>query len=110
LPVAPEVAQRLQNYRIDQRARDLLRSLAPLVEPVIGPAIDRVIASAGTLSSVSALWQRHGADIRRVEMAQFQALLRAEFDKAYFETCRTTVEVEAGLASKAARASTAEQA
>jgi len=97
LPVAPELAQRLQNYRIDDRARDRLRRLAPIVEPVLGPAIDQVIAGAAKLSRVTELWKRHGADIRRVEMAQFQALLRAEFDKAYFETCRTTVEVEAGI-------------
>jgi len=96
LPVAPELAQRLQNYRIDEHARDRLRRLAPIVEPVLGPAIDQVIAGAATLSSVSELWQRHGAEIRRVEMAQFQALLRAEFDTAYFEICRATVEVEAG--------------
>src|SRR5262249_40595126 len=97
LPIAPELAQRLQNYRIDERARDRLRRLAPIVEPVLGPAIDQVISGATTLSSVSELWQRHGADIRRVEMGQFQALLRAEFDPAYYETCRATVEVEAGI-------------
>jgi methyl-accepting chemotaxis protein len=96
LAIAPELAQRLQNYRIDEPACDRLRRLAPIVEPVLGPAIDQVISGAAKLSSVSELWQRHGANIRRVEMAQFQALLRAEFDTAYFETCRTTVEVEAG--------------
>jgi methyl-accepting chemotaxis protein len=94
LPVAPEVAQRLQNYRIDQRARDLLRSLAPLVEPIIGPAIDRVIASAGTLSSVSALWRQHGAEVRRLEIIQYKALLQAEFDPDYYATCRATVDAE----------------
>jgi methyl-accepting chemotaxis protein len=97
VPIAPELAQRLQNYRIDERARDRLRRLAPIIEPVLGPAIDQVLAGAAKLSRVSELWQRHGAEIRRVEMAQFQALLRAEFDQAYFETCRTTVEVEAGF-------------
>jgi methyl-accepting chemotaxis protein len=96
LAIAPELAQRLQNYRIDEHARDRLRRLAPIVEPVLGPAIDQVISGAAKLSSVSELWQRHGANIRRVEMAQFQALLRADFDTAYFETCRTTVEMEAG--------------
>jgi methyl-accepting chemotaxis protein len=94
LPIAPEVAQRLQNYRIDQRARDLLRSLAPLVEPIVGPAIDRVMASAGTLSSVSALWRQHGADVRRVEIVQYKSLLRAEFDPDYYATCRATVDAE----------------
>jgi methyl-accepting chemotaxis protein len=97
LAIAPELAQRLQNYRIDEDARDRLRRLAPIVEPVLGPAIDQVIAGAAKLSRVSKLWQRHGADIRRVELTQFQALLRAEFDTAYFETCRTTAEVEAGF-------------
>ena len=94
MPIAPELAQRLRNYRIDEEARDLLRKLAPLVLPVIGPAVDQVIAGAGKLSNVSVLWERHGADIRRIEMAQFEALLMAEFDAAYLATCRATVEQE----------------
>ena len=91
LPIAPELAQRLRNYRIDEQAREILRRLAPLVVPVIGPAIDQVIAGATKLSHVSTLWQQYGAEMRRIEMAQFEALLRAEFDEAYLETARATV-------------------
>jgi methyl-accepting chemotaxis protein len=97
LPIAPELAQRLRNYRIDEQAREILRRVAPLVAPVIGPAIDQVIAGATKLSHVSALWQQHGAEIRRIETAQFEALIRAEFDQAYLETSRATVERETEL-------------
>lgn len=94
MPIAPELAQRLRNYRIDEQAREILRGLAPLVTPVIGPALDQVIAGATQLSHVSALWQQHGAEVHRLETAQFEALLRAEFDEAYLETSRATVERE----------------
>src|SRR5262245_37478121 len=97
LPIAPEFAQRLRNYRIDEQAREVLRRLAPLVAPVIGPALDQVIAAAAKMSRVSALWQQHGAEIRQLEMAQFDALLRAEFDDAYLETSRATAERETDL-------------
>jgi hypothetical protein len=110
LPVAPELAQRLQNYRIDERARDRLRRLAPIVEPVLGPAIDQVIAGAAKLSRVTELWQRHGADIRRVEMAQFQALLRAELIPPISRPVAPPSRWRLELASRAVRASTAERA
>jgi len=97
LPIAPELAQRLRNYRIDEQARDILRGVAPLVVPVIGPALDQVIAGAAKLSHVSALWQQHGAEIRRIETAQLEALLSAEFDEAYLEMSRATVERETKL-------------
>jgi methyl-accepting chemotaxis protein len=97
LPIAPELAQRLRNYRIDEEAREILRRLAPLVAPVIGPAIDQVIAGAAKLSHVRALWQRHGAEVRRIEAAQFEALLKAEFDAAYLATSRATAERETEL-------------
>jgi hypothetical protein len=37
-PIAPELAARLANYMIDDRARVVLRELAPLLDPHIGTA------------------------------------------------------------------------
>jgi methyl-accepting chemotaxis protein len=103
LAIAPELTQRLLNYGLDDHARVILRKLAPLIEPLIGPAIDEVIAGAMNLPHVAAVWQQHGANMRRIEIVQFRSLLRVEFDAAYLETCRSTNEQETqlGLESRA---------
>jgi hypothetical protein len=77
LAIAPELTQRLTNYALDEHARVLLRRLSPLVEPLIGPAIDQVIAGAVKLPEVADLWQCHGAEMRRIEIEQFRTLLAA---------------------------------
>jgi len=97
LPTAPELIQRLTNYGLDHHARMLLRQIAPLIEPLIGPAIEQVIDGASKLPHVGELWRRHGSEMRRIETEQFKALLRAEFDEAYLERCRTTVNEETAL-------------
>jgi len=95
--VAPELAARLANYLIDDRARATLREMAPLLEPHIGKAIDEVIVGAAKLPQVAELYKRHGSEFRRLEMAQFQELLRADFGPEYLERCRRTTEQESGL-------------
>jgi methyl-accepting chemotaxis protein len=75
----------------------LLRQLAHVVEPLIGPAIEQVVAGAVMLPHVADLWRRHGLEMRRIENEQFKALLRAEFDRAYLERCRATVNEETAL-------------
>jgi methyl-accepting chemotaxis protein len=97
LPVASELVQRLLNYGLNERARALLQAAAPLLGPLIGPAIDEVIAGAVKLPHVADLWRRHGAEMRRIETAQLKALLSAEFDEHYLETCRRTIEQESAL-------------
>src|ERR1041385_7955406 len=97
LPPAPELAQRLTNFGLDDHARMLLRRLTPLVEPLIGPAFEQVITGAVKLPHVADLWRRHGLEMRRIETEQFRALLRAEFDEAYLERCRATVDEETAL-------------
>lgn len=95
--VAPGLAQRLLNYELDDRACSLLRSTAAFIEPAIGPALDQAIAGAVKLPYVADLWRLHGSDMRRIEIAQFQALLKAEFDAHYVERCRETVEKQIAL-------------
>jgi methyl-accepting chemotaxis protein len=96
-PVAPEIAARLANYRIDDRARILLREMAPLLDPHLGRAMDQVIAGAAQLQQVAETYRRHGQDIRRIEIAQFQTMLKADFDVAYLDCCRNTTEQETTL-------------
>ncbi len=95
--VAPEIAARLANYEINDRARRVLRELHPLIEPQIAGAIDEVIAGAAKLVHVAAAFARHGNEFRRIELAQFRALLSADFDARYLEICRNTIEQETAL-------------
>jgi methyl-accepting chemotaxis protein len=92
--VAPELAARLANYTLDDRARLLLREIGPTVEQVLGEALDQVIAGAANLPRVAAVYAKHGAEIKRIETAQFRAMLKAEFDERYLQCCRETVEQE----------------
>jgi methyl-accepting chemotaxis protein len=95
--VAPELAARLANYKIDDRARILLRETAPLIEPYLGQAIDEVIAGAASLVQVAETYRRSGQEFRRIEIAQFQEMLRADFGAHYLATCRRTIEQETTL-------------
>jgi methyl-accepting chemotaxis protein len=95
--VAPELAARLANYTLDDRSRLVLREIAPLVEGLLGGALDQVIAGAAHLPKVAAIYARHSAEIKRIETAQFRAMLRAEFGPDYLEQCRKTVEEETSL-------------
>src|ERR1041385_4047967 len=93
-PVAPEIAARLANYFLNDEARLVLREIAPIVEGELDHAIDQVIAGAARLTAVADIYKKHSGEIRRIELAQFRALLLADFDARYLETCRNTIEQE----------------
>jgi methyl-accepting chemotaxis protein len=95
--VAPYLDQRLSNYCLDDSARAKLREMAPIIRPVIGIALDRVIAGAVKLPHVAAVWSRHGSDLRQLEIRQYDELLRGEFDETYLQISRQTAEREAAL-------------
>jgi len=96
-PVAPELAARLANYMIDDRARGVLKELAPLLEPHLGGAVDEVIAGAARLQQVAEVYKKHGSDFRQIEIGQFQEMLRADFGSQYVNCCRNTIDREAVL-------------
>jgi methyl-accepting chemotaxis protein len=96
-PVAPELAARLANYMIDDRARGVLRELAPILDSHLGTAIDEVIAGASRLSQVADTYKKHAPEFRRIEIAQYQEMLRAEFAEKYLATCRHTSDQETTL-------------
>ncbi len=95
--VAPELAARLANYTLDDRSLLLLREIAPLVDAHLEAALDQVIAGAANLPKVAAVYAKHSAEIKRIEIAQFRAMLRADFGTNYLECCRQTVEDETKL-------------
>jgi methyl-accepting chemotaxis protein len=96
-PVAPELTARLANYELDDRARAMLREMRPLIEAQLNPALDEVIAGASRLVQVAAIYREHGEEIREIELAQFRALMSADFDADYLACCRMTVEKETQL-------------
>jgi methyl-accepting chemotaxis protein len=96
-PVAPELAARLANYMIDDRARGVLRELAPVLDRRIGTAIDEVISGATRLNQVAETYKKHAPEFRRVEIAQYREMLRAEFGEKYLAACRHTIDQEATL-------------
>src|ERR1043166_5444715 len=95
--VAPELAARLANYTIDDRARGSMNRLAPVLGPHIGEAITQVVVGAERLPQVAEVYRKHGGEFRRMETAQFEELLKAEFGQAYLERCRITVDQQASL-------------
>ncbi len=95
--VDPQLAARIANYQLDDRARMLLRGMAPLIESQLDGALDEVIAGAARLKRVAHVYARHADEIRRIETAQFRAMLAANFDAAYLDVCRSTVEEESRL-------------
>src|SRR6187401_46118 len=96
-PVAPELAARLANYTIDDRAREMLRELSALLEPHLRLSIDEVVAGAARLPQVAEVYRRNSDEFRRVEVAQYKELLKAEFAEPYLECCRNTIDLESEL-------------
>ena len=96
-PVSPELAARLANYNIDDHARAVLQQLGPVLGPHLGEAVDEVISGAARLQQVAETYKKHSGEFRRVEIAQFQELLRADFGANYLNCCRNTIEKETAL-------------
>jgi methyl-accepting chemotaxis protein len=96
-PVAPELAARLANYTIDERARTTLRELSPVLEPHLRHAIDEVIAGAARLPQVAEVYRRNSDEFRRIEIAQYKELLKAEFSEVYLACCCSTIDRETEL-------------
>src|SRR5829696_7393890 len=95
--VAPELAARLANYTIDDRGRATLCRLASVLAPHISEAVDEVIAGAARLPQVADVYRKHGSEFRRIEVSQFEEMLKAEFGAVYLERCQATIEQQAGL-------------
>jgi methyl-accepting chemotaxis protein len=98
----PEFAPRLASYGLDERTRHHLREIWPLVEPRMPALLDELMANAGRLPHVAAIYAQHDGEIRRIEAAHFRLLLHGQFDIEYHDDCRQTVErtTEFGLEAR----------
>ena len=68
-----------------------------MLEPHLGEAVDEVISGAARLQQVAETYKKHAGEFRRIEIAQFQELLRADFGAHYLNCCRNTIEKETAL-------------
>src|SRR5689334_6518100 len=93
-PCAPELKARLENYEIDDKARELLGQMRAQIMPLFDPIFDQVIAGASKLPHVRDLWSKHGHDLKGIERTQLDAVLSGLFDFAYLDCCRETIRQE----------------
>lgn len=97
----PEFAPRLVGYGLDERARRHLREVWQWLEPVLESAVEDLICASTQLPHVAAIYRKHGADIRAMELVHFRALMTAAFDIDYHENCRETVRRMAAMGLEA---------
>ena len=95
--VAPELAARLANYDRRPRASGAARDgAAARTAPRAGRRRGdrrRGQAAAGGRD----LQASTASEFRRIEIAQFRELLKADFGRSYLERCRATIEQETSL-------------
>jgi methyl-accepting chemotaxis protein len=93
----PGFAARKALYGIDEQSERILRETFPAIEPYLVPAIDEFIAGASKLPHSGTIFAQHQDVIRKIEVAQFRALMSGTFDKDYVETGRRTMQQYAAL-------------
>jgi methyl-accepting chemotaxis protein len=98
----PEFALRMASYGLDERVRRHLQEIWPAVEPQMPAVLDELMANAGRLPHVAAIYAKHDKEIRRIETEHFRSLLQGQFDIEYHDSCRWTVErtTEFGLEAR----------
>ncbi len=101
------VEYRYQLYELDAEARAAIKHIWPVIAPDIERAVDSILAVTRTLPHLRESIEKHGAVIKKLEMAHLEALLHGDVDARYFESCRRTVEQEATFGIDARFRSTA---
>jgi methyl-accepting chemotaxis protein len=82
----------MASYGLDEHARRHLRETWPLVEPLLSAVLDEFMANAARLPHVAPIYRRYEKEFRDIEAEHFRSLLHGQFDVAYHENCRRTVE------------------
>ncbi len=94
-------------YGLDREARDAINRLWPTIAPHLDAAVDTILDATKDLPHVSAVTAQHRGMVKSLEVSHLKALLGAELDHHYFDSCRKTVEQEAALGLDARMRSTA---
>jgi len=90
-------APRLALYGLDEQARAMLSVCSPAVLPCLVRAVDDFVTAGLKLPHVADIFSRHKDLIRRLELSHFEIFLGGRFDETYFESFRTTIELEAAI-------------
>ena len=93
----PAFEARLSMYRLDDRSRSFLAETWPAIAPELERTIDKVLLAIMELPTIGKVVARNQDLIKKLEVAHFQALLGGKLDRQYAESCRQTVQQEAGL-------------
>jgi methyl-accepting chemotaxis protein len=88
---------RLRLYSIDARARRVMAATWGTIAQLLGPAIDEFLSTAAELPRLSKIIVPHRAQIRKLELAHFEALLSGALDERYIASCCKTVEEEVAI-------------
>jgi methyl-accepting chemotaxis protein len=84
-------------YEIDEQVIFLLADTWPIVEPIVGGAIDKVVDKIVALPYTQKTAASHADFVKKLEIAHFRILLGGNLDHHCAESCRKTVEKEAAL-------------
>jgi len=93
----PFFEMRRSFYELDERALSLLAESWPVIAPVVGDAIDRIVDKILALPYTQQAALQHRDLIKNLETAHYRILLGGDLDLRYAESCRYTVEREAAL-------------
>jgi methyl-accepting chemotaxis protein len=93
----PAFQARLALYRINDQTRSLLAAIWPTVAPHLDSVIDDVVVAIMQLPAIGSAVAQNKELVKKLEVAHFQALLGGELDERYAESCRQTVQEEAGI-------------
>jgi methyl-accepting chemotaxis protein len=99
--VHAELAPRTDSYGLDAAALARLQALWPILEPHLPAAIDAFIASASRIPQIAAIFAKHHARIRELELAQHRHLLMGRFDDAYAEHTQYSAREHAAIGVEA---------
>jgi methyl-accepting chemotaxis protein len=98
---------RLGHFSLDERARELMREMWPVIAPSLDGAIEEILTAAAKLPHIADVIAGKRALIKQLETSHFEALLGRGLDDRYVESCRRTVEQEAAIGLDARMRSTA---
>ncbi len=88
---------RLRLFGLDERAKEILIEIWPIIAPHLNEAVDEILTATGNMPLVSQIVSQHRDSIKKLEAAHFEALLNGNLDQRYLASCRNTVEKEAAI-------------
>lgn len=96
-----DIEERLRFFELNERQRDALRALRPIVQRCIGRALDRFYARARTTPETARFFRddAHVAAARGAQTRHWMRLLDGRFDADYYDSVRRigTVHAHIGL-------------